>query len=202
MLSGSCPIAMSPPTEKYDVFLSFRGEDTRDNFISHLSAELYRKNIKTFIDYRLDRGKEISPALYTEIEQSMIYVIILSENYASSTWCMDELTKILECKQIYGRDVIPVFYKVDPSNVRNQRESFEEAFIEHQQRFGDKVDTWKGALTQVAGLSGWDSQVTRSLINLRALNIYLCVRVSTIQNSFYQIFLIIKFTVRSNVTIK
>ncbi|KEH34281.1 disease resistance protein (TIR-NBS-LRR class) [Medicago truncatula] len=160
MWGGSCPISMSPPTEKYDVFLSFRGEDTRDNFISHLSAELCRKNIKTFIDYRLDRGKEISPALYREIEQSMIYVIILSEHYASSTWCMDELTKILECKQIYGRDVIPVFYKVDPSNVRNQRESFEEAFIEHQQRFRDKVDTWKDALTQVAGLSGWDSQVT------------------------------------------
>jgi hypothetical protein len=53
---------MSGP--KYDVFLSFRGEDTRDNFTSHLYAELRRKNIETFIDYRLDRGEEISPALY------------------------------------------------------------------------------------------------------------------------------------------
>ncbi|GAU12880.1 hypothetical protein TSUD_73670 [Trifolium subterraneum] len=161
--SSSTAISMScSPTTKHDVFLSFRGEDTRDNFISHLYAELCRKNIETFIDYRLARGDEISPALYKAIEESMIYVVILSENYASSTWCLDELTKILECKVKYGRNVIPVFYKVDPSNVRNQRESYAEAFVKHQRRFKDgQLDAWKKALTQVAGLSGWDSQVTR-----------------------------------------
>ncbi|GAU19086.1 hypothetical protein TSUD_79080 [Trifolium subterraneum] len=138
---------MSDP--KYDVFLSFRGEDTRGNFTSHLYAELCRKKIETFIDNRLGRGEEISPALYKAIEESKIYVIILSEHYASSSWCLDELTEILKCKDIYGREVIPVFYKVDPSNVR------------HHQRFGDKVDAWKASLTQVAGLSGWDSEKTR-----------------------------------------
>jgi hypothetical protein len=168
--SSSSTIAIShphpPPTPKHDVFLSFRGEDTRDNFISHLYAELSRKNIETFIDYRLARGDEISPALYKAIDESTIYVVILSENYASSTWCLDELTKILECREKYGRDVIPVFYKVDPSDVRNQRGSYAEAFVKHQNRFkDDQLDAWKKALTQVAGLSGWDSQVTRSLLN-------------------------------------
>jgi hypothetical protein len=155
----------SSPTTKHDVFLSFRGEDTRDNFISHLYAELGRKKIETFMDHKLGRGEEISSALYKAIEESMIYVIILSENYASSTWCLDELTKILECREKYGRDVIPVFYKVDPSNVRNQRNSYAEAFVKHQSRFkDDQLDAWKAALTQIAGLSGWDSQVTRSLL--------------------------------------
>ncbi|MCH83638.1 TMV resistance protein N-like [Trifolium medium] len=79
-----------PPTPKHDVFLSFRGEDTRYNFISHLYAELCRKNIKTFIDYELVRGEKISPALSKAIEESKIYVVILSEHYASSTWCLDE----------------------------------------------------------------------------------------------------------------
>ncbi|GAU19091.1 hypothetical protein TSUD_79130 [Trifolium subterraneum] len=153
-----CPIAMSDL--KYDVFLSFRGEDTRDNFTSHLYAELCRKNIETFIDYRLDRGEEISPALYKAIEESKIYVIILSEHYASSSWCLDELTEILNCKESYGREVIPVFYKVDPSNVRHQRQSYADDLVKHHQRFGDKMDVWKAALTQVAGLSGWNSQVT------------------------------------------
>ncbi|MCI01133.1 TMV resistance protein N-like, partial [Trifolium medium] len=88
----------------------------------------------------------------------MTYVIILSEHYASSTWCLDELTKILECKQTYGRDVIPVFYKVDPSNVRKQKKSYAKAFIKHQRQNRDKVETWKAALTQVAELSGWDSK--------------------------------------------
>ncbi|MCI66983.1 TMV resistance protein N-like, partial [Trifolium medium] len=80
------------------------------------------------------------------------------EHYASSTWCLDELTEILKCKERYGREVIPVFYKVDPSNVRHQRQSYSDDFVKHQLRFGSKVDAWKAALTQVAGLSGWDSQ--------------------------------------------
>ncbi|GAU48800.1 hypothetical protein TSUD_81490 [Trifolium subterraneum] len=149
---------MSDP--KYDVFLSFRGEDTRNNFTSHLHKELCGKNIKTFIDDGLERGDEISQALYKAIEESTIYVIILSKHYASSSWCLDELTEILKCKERRGREVIPVFYKVDPSNVRHQRHSYEEDLVKHHQRFGDKVDAWKAALTQVAGLSGWDSQIT------------------------------------------
>lgn len=172
------------PPPKYDVFLSFRGEDTRYNFISHLYAELQRKKIQTFIDDRLCRGDEISPTLYRAIEESMIYVVVLSENYASSTWCLDELTHILQCKEKYsGRHVIPVFYKVDPSDVRHQRESYAEAFVKHQRRFkDDQVNAWKKALTQIAALSGWDSQVTRSLFyNLiitlsyhSLINIFIC----------------------------
>lgn len=148
---------------KYDVFISFRGDDTRDNFTSHLYAELRRKNIETFIDYRLGRGEEIFPTLCKAIEESAIYVVILSEHYASSTWCLEELTKILECKERYGRKVIPVFYKVDPSTVRHQTQSYADDFVKHQQQFGDKVDAWKAALTQIANLSGMDSHKIRSL---------------------------------------
>ncbi|XP_058758851.1 disease resistance protein RPV1-like [Vicia villosa] len=146
---------------KYDVFISFRGEDTRENFTSHLHAELRRQNIETFIDNRLVRGQEISPALCKAIEESAIYVVILSEHYASSTWCLEELTKILECKERYGREVIPIFYRVDPSNVRHQRQSYADDFVKHHLCFGDKVDVWKAALSQVANLSGWDSQKIR-----------------------------------------
>ncbi|KAG5088839.1 hypothetical protein JHK86_001451 [Glycine max] len=140
------------------------GEDTRDNFISHIYEELQRKKIETYIDYRLARGEEISPALHRAIEKSTIYVVIFSQNYASSTWCLEELTKILDCKNRYGRDVIPVFYKVDPSIVRHQRETYAEALVKHEHRFKDnlgKVHAWKAALKEAAGLVGWHSQVTR-----------------------------------------
>ena len=49
---------------KFDVFLSFRGKDTRDNFTSHLYNALNENKILTFIDNRLVIGEEISWAIY------------------------------------------------------------------------------------------------------------------------------------------
>jgi hypothetical protein len=141
------------------VFLSFRGEDTRNNFTAHLYAALVQKGIKTYIDNALERGENISPALLKAIEESRISVIVLSQNYASSSWCLDELAMILECKERNGQIVLPVFYKVDPSEVRHQRNSFGEAFAKLEERFKDdqmKVQRWKTALTRVANLSGCD----------------------------------------------
>ena len=46
---------------KYAVFLSFRGEDTSNNFIGHLYKALDQKGIDTFIDdENLRGGEEIS----------------------------------------------------------------------------------------------------------------------------------------------
>ncbi|XP_031262344.1 toll/interleukin-1 receptor-like protein [Pistacia vera] len=143
---------------KYDVFLSFRGEDTRDNFTSHLYAALCQKQIQTFIDDGLQRGEGISPALITAIEESRISVIIFSKDYASSRWCLNELVKILECKQMKGQTVIPIFYQVDPSDVRKQSGNFRDAFVK---RDPSDVLKWKTALTEAANLSGWNSMTIR-----------------------------------------
>ncbi|KAH9726195.1 Disease resistance-like protein DSC1 [Citrus sinensis] len=55
-------------------------------------------------------------SLVNAIEASAISVIVFSEGYASSRWCLDELVKILDCKKEYAQIVIPVFYRVDPSD--------------------------------------------------------------------------------------
>ncbi|GMP65066.1 hypothetical protein CsSME_00026029 [Camellia sinensis var. sinensis] len=61
----------------YDVFLSFRGKDTRDNFISHLYAALALKGIHTFKDdEKLERGKEISPKLRKTIRESRFSIAV------------------------------------------------------------------------------------------------------------------------------
>ncbi|MED6144818.1 hypothetical protein PIB30_019062 [Stylosanthes scabra] len=159
--------SIQPPTPprkswKHHVFMSFRGEDTRTGFTSHLYAALKRKGITTYKDdNNLCTGDSISDELLKAIEESMLSVIVLSPNYASSSWCLDELCKILECKNKLGQHIVPVFYSVDPSDVRHQKGTFGEAFKKHESRFGeesDKVTRWREALTQVAGYSGCSSK--------------------------------------------
>ncbi|KAG6625612.1 hypothetical protein CIPAW_16G109800 [Carya illinoinensis] len=141
----------------YDVFLSFRGEDTRQNFTAHLHQALDRKKINTYIDYKLPRGEEISKELLKTIESSRISIAVLSKNYASSTWCLDELMKILECKKTKQQKVLPIFYDANPTEKRHQREGFRKALAKLKERFKDesKVERWKATLTEVAGFSGF-----------------------------------------------
>ncbi|KAG6676253.1 hypothetical protein I3842_15G143300 [Carya illinoinensis] len=145
----------------HDVFLSFRGEDTRNNFTVHLYQALVRNGINTYKDDKeLKKGEKISPALSKAIEESKISIVIFSEDYASSTWCLDELLKILECKESKQQKVLAVYYKVEPSTVRHQKESFEAAFAEHEKKFDDaKVQRWKSALNQTAGLCGFHLKI-------------------------------------------
>ncbi|XP_068322753.1 disease resistance protein TAO1-like [Pyrus communis] len=152
-------VDIPPLREKYDVFISFRGEDTRKNFTSHLHAALRGKKIETYMDYRLERGDEIAPALREAIEKSRLSVIIFSKNYASSTWCLIELVHILKCKKKNGQMVVPIFYDISPSEVRKQEGSYAGAFAELENRFKDRMDKvieWKAALVEATGLSGFD----------------------------------------------
>ncbi|KAH9725834.1 ADP-ribosyl cyclase/cyclic ADP-ribose hydrolase [Citrus sinensis] len=144
---------------KYDVFLSFRGEDTRKSFTDHLYAALKNKGIFVFRDDKeLEKGGSISPGLLKAIEESRISVIVLSKNYASSTWCLDELAKIVECKNNEDQ-ILPIFYDVEPTLVRKQTASFGEAFAKHEEVFKnnvEKVQKWRDALKVVANKSGWE----------------------------------------------
>ncbi|KDO37452.1 hypothetical protein CISIN_1g042778mg, partial [Citrus sinensis] len=130
--SSSPSSPSSPRNHKYDVFQSFRGEDNRDNFTGHLYSALSQKGIETFIDDQLNRGDEISQSLVDAIEASAISLIIFSEAYASSRWCLDELVKILT-------------------------RELEEMFKENS----EKLQTWRNALKEAAGLSGFHSQNIR-----------------------------------------
>lgn len=144
---------------EYDVYLSFRGEDTRNTFTDRLYTALEEKGILTFWDdEKLEKGQSISADLSKTIETSRISVVVLSENYASSTWCLEELVKILECQHELGQTVFPVFYHVDPSDVRNQRGRFALAFAEYEDRFQEnlkKVHMWREALRRIANMFGW-----------------------------------------------
>ena len=194
--SSSLSSMNNPRNNKYDVFLSFRGEETRDSFTSHLYSALCQTNIETFIDDQLVRGNEISQSLLDAIEASSISVIVFSEGYASSRWCLDELLKILECRKEYAQIVIPVFYRVDPSHVRKQTGNFGDSFLKLEERFPDKMQSWRNALTEAADLSGFDSLVVRSTIILTLK--FACISSFQIIYIFYKMILTLLLSIEFN----
>ncbi|XP_019158109.1 PREDICTED: TMV resistance protein N-like [Ipomoea nil] len=142
---------------QWDVFLSFRGEDTRHGFTDRLYNDLVRNGVRTFRDdEELPRGEEIAPGLIAAIHDSAASIAVISENYASSKWCLEELATILECKRL----MLPVFYEVDPSDVRRQSGAFERDFRNHQITVdAGKILRWREAMTKAGNTSGWDSKV-------------------------------------------
>lgn len=86
---------------------------------------------------------------------------MFSRDYAYSEWCLDELVKIVECKENWGQLIIPVFYNVDSNDVRKQSGSFSYAFARHEERYADeivKVERWRLALREATKLWGWELQ--------------------------------------------
>ncbi|KAG8479629.1 hypothetical protein CXB51_029449 [Gossypium anomalum] len=147
-------ILMSSPSisrHKYDVFLSFRGEDTRKNFTDHLYDALKRNGIVTFRDEpKLEAGEGIAPELFKAIQQSWCSVIVFSKTYAFSSWCLEELAEIVKQKKEKGHKVFPIFYDVNPSDLRKQKEKVDEAFAKHEERYREdkeKIQRWRNALT-------------------------------------------------------
>ncbi|KAL7584773.1 hypothetical protein Lser_V15G44111 [Lactuca serriola] len=154
--SSSCTTA-SPTANsyRYDVFLSFRGEDTRDSFTDHLYYALKRAGICTFRDNEeINRGEHLKPEIESAVKESRASIVVLSKNYATSTWCLDELLLILTQRRESSHFILPVFYHVDPSDVRNQNETFEIEVKASSKWTNDKVNLWRKALKEVADLAG------------------------------------------------
>nr|XP_024923584.2 toll/interleukin-1 receptor-like protein [Ziziphus jujuba var. spinosa] len=153
---GSSSTSAPHDNYKHDVFLSFRGEDTRNGFTDHLHRDLVGNGISVFKDdEELDRGKEISPELLQAIEDSRFSMVVFSKNYAASSWCLDELVHILECIKP-GKSISPIFYDVDPSVVRHQSGTYATAFAEFEKKHpAEKVKKWRFGLSAVANISGW-----------------------------------------------
>ncbi|CAN6938353.1 unnamed protein product [Brassica oleracea] len=151
--------------KQYQVFLSFRGEDTRKTIVSHLHKALFDRGIDTFKDdKRLEIGDSISDEIKEAIHNSKIAVVVISENYASSTWCLNELQMIMELHKKQKLTAVPIFYEVTPSDVRHQRKTFSleryksarniRFFTRKKTVKAKKILEWKEALTEIAGISG------------------------------------------------
>lgn len=140
---------------KYSVFLNFRGSDVRLDFIDFLYKDLKRADIAAFIDSEgLHVGENIGTELMEAIEHSRIFMPILSKEYASSKWCLRELAHAVNHKH-EKQDIFPIFYDMNPRDVKNQNGRYEDAFNEHIKNVKDEIiQNWREALKKVGNLKG------------------------------------------------
>ncbi|KAL1193487.1 Disease resistance protein CHL1 [Cardamine amara subsp. amara] len=167
--------SLSSSDQKVEVFLNFRGE-VRRGFLSHLSHALVRLNIRCFMneEEEEEKGRTVkqfpSDQVLRAILEAEVAVIVLSKNYASSSRCLDELRKITETKSI---TMVPVYYEVDISDVRDQRGSFGEDFQRlGQEESPETMESWREALTKLTDSKPYfspqlskddDSKLTREI---------------------------------------
>ncbi|XP_059663735.1 disease resistance protein RPV1-like [Cornus florida] len=166
ILGGNEASSSYAPVQKwtYDVFISYRGEDTGKNFPDHLYSRLHGAGITTFRDKNeLKRGEKISSELFEAIHGSNVFLVVFSKNYAASKWCLNELVEIMKRREQLSQLVLPIFYNVNPSDVRKQTGSFGEAFLKHDadpNAEKNEVSSWRKALAEAGELSGWDLDAT------------------------------------------
>ncbi|XP_039168163.1 disease resistance protein RUN1-like isoform X4 [Eucalyptus grandis] len=144
----------------YEVFLSFRGPDTRTDIADYLYVSMVDAGIRAYRDdEELRTGEELGDQLFQAIRQSKISIPIFSTGYADSPWCLRELVEMVESKNTRGQKIMPIFYNVAPSEVKYQNEHYGNAIVSHlnKKRFDDEtINNWKAALKKVGELKGWD----------------------------------------------
>jgi len=145
---------------KYDVFISFRGADTGNTFVDHLYTHLTRKGVFAYKDdKRLEKGECLSTQLRQAITNSRISIVVFSERYAESTWCLEEMAIIVESRNDLQQTVFPVFYDIDPSHIQKQNGVYQNAFVSHRNKFKHypgKVERWTRAMVNLTEIVGWD----------------------------------------------
>eukprot|EP01018_Ginkgo_biloba_P026251 Gb_03925 [translate_table: standard] len=143
----------SPPP--YHVFVNHRGPDSKNTLASllfHHSPE----GLRVFVDaYSLQPGDPLQESILHAIRTASVHVVIFSKKYVESKWCLMELLEIRKT----GAPIIPVFYDVQPSDLRNLTHGvYAQAFKEKQDKYGhdhpDLVQDWKDTLRQVSYLQG------------------------------------------------
>ncbi|KAK3417856.1 hypothetical protein EUGRSUZ_H03845 [Eucalyptus grandis] len=144
----------------YEVFLSFRGPDTRAGFTDFLYTSMIDMGIRAYKDdEELRVGEEFAPELLQAINQSKISIPIFSKGYATSVWCLKELVQMVSCQKAERQKIMPIFYDVAPSEVRHQTRGYGEALGLHKEkRRYDKetISQWEAALNAIGNIKGWD----------------------------------------------
>ncbi|KFK21893.1 hypothetical protein AALP_AAs74023U000200 [Arabis alpina] len=135
-------------TGEPQVFVSCHGADLRVTFVKHLVSTLTNAGVNVYIDNDTRMWLK-EQKFYMKIEESKIAVVIFSKRYLASKLCLDELVKMVELAEKGKLLVIPVFYQVRFSDVKNLKGEFGRRFKEMRGRCKDepeKVLKWETSL--------------------------------------------------------
>eukprot|EP00253_Pinus_taeda_P004392 PITA_04392 len=156
--------------DKYYVFINHRGE-VKKNFASRLYRALLSRGLKPFLDQQdLQEGLPFPSQLEAVIRNASVHVAVFSPKYAESYWCLHELLLMRQS----GAPIIPVFYHVNPADLRwtdqnktkgyglslhqlELKTTFDSRTQEQKLRYDPAtIQKWRDALSSVADISGFD----------------------------------------------
>ena len=151
-LRGQCSSAAMDTD--YDVFLNHRGPDVKSGFLAHLDEALRAAGLNPFLDKAsLKKGDPAFASIEDALQVAKIHVVVVSKGYAESKYGLSELVTIMRS----GKPVVPVFYNVEPSEVRwVESGPFAAAFEKHKsKRTVEQVEEWRDALCKLADITGF-----------------------------------------------
>ncbi|KAG5526219.1 hypothetical protein RHGRI_032483 [Rhododendron griersonianum] len=102
-------------------------------------------------DDEIERGEIIKSELKKAIENSRMSIIVLSKNYANSTACLFEIQTILEQWKTSDHMILPVFYEVDPFDIKEQAKNLD--FGKKKVMMVEEVRGWRAGLKEVASMA-------------------------------------------------
>jgi len=164
MTSSIPPMEFASSSSKlprmYDVLINFSGEDIQRKFVSHLDSALSAVGFTVFLHHE-------NAVKSTRIQQPTfnlcrVAIVVFTKSYSESAWCLNQLQQIIKWHETYCGHILPVYYEIEPSDVRLQKGDFGKALkATAQQIFSgeeleDGMSRWSHALTKAANLFGWD----------------------------------------------
>ncbi|XP_052724853.1 disease resistance protein RUN1 isoform X2 [Vigna angularis] len=170
---------------KYDVLINFNGEDIHRKFVSHLNSVLSTFGLTTFLHHHdAVNSTHIQEPI---LSHCRVAIVVFTQTYSQSAWCLHQLQHIIKWHQTYGRHVLPVYYEIQPSDVRLQKGDFGKALkATARQTFSGRelkhgMSRWSHALNKAANFFGWDEsnhrsdaelvdKIIKSVINLPVLS--------------------------------
>ncbi|KAH9288756.1 hypothetical protein KI387_032873, partial [Taxus chinensis] len=156
---GIVPALSSKTMKKlpYDVFINHRGPNVKYTLASSIYRILNGMTLTVFLDSEeLDLGNFLPREIEAVTRRALLHIAIFSPKYAESPWCLAELSFMLKT----GTPIVPVFYYVDPADLRwvdKGKGGYAPAFFQHEEKgryTPEMLQDWKKALYEVSFYCG------------------------------------------------